>query len=176
MTSSLDWIEEKFDEGCDLLVKEVQRFKNETFMQAIVAACAMVAAADNDVSDEEKEKMLGFIQRSDELKVFDIEEVVGFFNDMISNFQFDPAIGEAEALNFVIKIRDHPDQCELLIRVCIAIARSAGKLDESEKKAITELCKELNLNPDNFDMSDEPADAQSAVSESLNSEKTNDSK
>ena len=147
---SWDWIKNKFDEGRALLVKEVGRFKNQTFMEATVAGCALVAAADGTVSDAEKEKMLGFIQRSEELKVFETKEVIEFFNTLISNFQFDPAIGEAEALKYVVKIRDNVQASQLLVRVCIAIANSDGNFDESEKTVISAICKELNLNPADF--------------------------
>ena len=81
--------------GKDTLTKEIGKFKNRAFMEATVAGCALVAAADGSVSSEEKQKMATFIKNSDELKVFDMADVIAFFNKTVSSFEFDHSIGEA---------------------------------------------------------------------------------
>lgn len=53
-------------------------------MQGTVAVCARIAIASDGVSSEEKQKMLGFLKASDELKVFDTTEVIEF---LISSLQ-----------------------------------------------------------------------------------------
>jgi tellurite resistance protein TerB len=53
----LNWLKGRGNEARARLNAEVSKFKNRTFMEATVAACALVAAADGTISSEEKQKM-----------------------------------------------------------------------------------------------------------------------
>lgn len=146
----LDKLKAAIQAGKETLTKEIGKFKNRAFMEATVAGCALVAAADGTVSSEEKQKMATFIKNSDELKVFDMADVIAFFNKTVSSFEFDHAIGEAEALKTVGKLRTNVDAARLMIRVCIAVGASDGNFDESEQKVVRQMAKELNLDPQDF--------------------------
>lgn len=52
--------------------------QNKKFMQGTVAVCARIAVASDGVSSEEKQKMIGFLRSSEELRVFDTAEVIEF--------------------------------------------------------------------------------------------------
>lgn len=62
-------VKDALNTGRAELTKQVGRFKNKKFMQGTVAVCARIAIASDGVSSEEKQKMLGFLKASDELKV-----------------------------------------------------------------------------------------------------------
>ncbi len=81
------------------LTDQVKKFKNKDFMDAIVAGCALVAFADGKIDAAEKNKMAGYMNLSEELKVFDMTQVIAQFNHYVSNFEFSPEIGKQEALN-----------------------------------------------------------------------------
>ena len=148
----LDWLKKNTLAAREKLTTEVGKFKNKEFMEAIVAGCALVAAADDEISSAEKLKMSGFIKNSDELKVFDMDKVIEAFNRVCSKFEFDEQIGRAEALAIVGKIKDKPEQARLLIRVCMAIGASDGDFDDQEKAVCRLLCAELGLTPSDFDL------------------------
>ncbi|MAQ49836.1 MAG: Tellurite resistance TerB [Pseudomonas sp.] len=148
----LDWLKKNTLAAREKLTTEVGKFKNKEFMEAIVAGCALVAAADGEISSAEKLKMSGFIKNSDELKVFDMDKVIEAFNRVCSKFEFDEQIGRAEALAIVGKIKDKPEQARLLIRVCMAIGASDGDFDDQEKAVCRLLCAELGLTPSDFDL------------------------
>ncbi len=132
-------------------VKEsVTRFKNKEFLEAVVAGCALVAAADGRIDSKEKETMAGFIQRNEDLKVFDMTTVIETFNKFSSSFEFNTMIGKGEALRAVHKIRSNEEAAKLLVRVCCAIGMTDGDLDHNEKLVIQEICAELGLNPTDF--------------------------
>jgi tellurite resistance protein TerB len=134
------------------LAAAASRFKNRSFMEAVVAACAMVSAADGSISSEEKAKMMGFLQNSAELKHFETAEVIAFFDKVTASFDFDLAIGKAEALKTIGKLRGKEDQARLMIRVACAIGASDGNFDASEKAVIREICRDLGLDPADFDL------------------------
>ena len=58
---------------------EDQRMRSTAFMEAMTAACAMIAYADGDVSDEEREQFLQSARSHPTLSVFSIEEIVAEF-------------------------------------------------------------------------------------------------
>lgn len=148
----LKWIKENTLAARDKLVAEVGKFKNREFMEAVVAGCALVAAADGDISSEEKKKMIGFIQSSDELKVFELNQVIDTFNKICSKFEFDAAIGKAEALKLIGALRKNQDASRLMVRVCCAVGSADGAFDATEKAVVSQICRELALNPADFDL------------------------
>ncbi|MBC6478232.1 MAG: tellurite resistance TerB family protein [Hormoscilla sp. GUM202] len=132
------------------LQEAVGRFKNKEFLEAVVAGCALVAAADGHIDPSEKQKMTGFIERSPELRVFDMREVLEKFNKYASDFEFNFDIGKRQALNAVVKIRENEEAAKLLVTVCCAIGAADGNFDDDEKNIIREMCKELTLSPAEF--------------------------
>ncbi|MEO5348730.1 MAG: tellurite resistance TerB family protein [Magnetococcus sp. YQC-3] len=133
------------------LNQEMTRYKNRALMEGILAGCALVAAADGSVSGTEKQKMLGFIQNSDALKVYSTSEVVDSFQRHLGKFEFDFALGKAEAMAVIAKVKESAE-ARLLVRVCCAIGASDGSFDEQEKGVVREICRELGINPADFDL------------------------
>ena len=148
--SFFDSLKEKVGEARAKLATEVGKFKNREFMEACVAGCGLVAAADGSIDSSEKQKMMKFIQQSDELKVFETKDVIAVFNKVTENFEFDSEIGKAEALKMIGKLRSKPDAARLMVRVCCAIGNSDGSFDEKEKQVVREVCKDLDLPASDF--------------------------
>lgn len=148
----LNWLKDKGIEARGRLTAEVSKFRNRSFMEAVVAACAMVAAADGTVSSEEKQKMAGFIRNSDELKHFSMPEVIAYFEKVIGNFDFDAEIGRAEALKVIGRLRGNEEQARIMVRVACAIGASDGNFDDDERAVVRSICVELGLKPADFDL------------------------
>lgn len=148
--SFFDTLKQKAGEARSKLATEVSKFRNREFMEACVAGCALVAAADGNIDSAEKQKMMKFIQQSDELKVFDTKDVINFFNKIAENFEFDNEIGKAEALKVIGKLRNKPDAARLMVRVCCAIGSADGDFDDKEKDIIRAMCRDLNIPSDDF--------------------------
>ena len=148
----LNWMKDKGNEVRARLTAEVSKFKNRAFMEATVASCALVAAADGTISSEEKQKMAGFIRNSDELKHFAMPDVIAFFEKVVGNFDFDVVIGKAEALKVIGRLRSNPEQARVMVRVACAIGASDGNFDQKERTVVREICGELGLNPADFDI------------------------
>lgn len=148
----LGWLKENVAKARETLTTEVTKFKNRTFMEAIANACALIAAADGEVSSAEKMKMTGFINNSPELKVFNLNDVIKVFNDACGKFEFDFQVGQAEALKVINKIKGKDAEARLLVRVACAIGASDGNFDDQEKKACRLICLELGLNPADFEL------------------------
>lgn len=148
----LNWLKENTAKARAGMAAEVSKFKNRVFMEAVVAGCALVAAADGDVSADEKQKMAGYIRSADELKHFDMGEVIKAFEETVQKFEFDNEIGKAEALKTIGKLRGKPDQARLLVRVTCAIGAADGDFDPDEKKMVAQIARDLDLDSAEFDL------------------------
>lgn len=148
----ISWLKENFEAVRTNLTTEIARYKNKAFMDAIVNACALIASADGSISGAEKQKMTGFIKNSPELKVFNMTDVIKSFNEACEKFQFDYHLGQAEALKMIGQIKGNEAQSRLLIRVACAIGASDGNFDKDEQTACIMICKDLGINPADFDL------------------------
>ncbi|NIK75179.1 tellurite resistance protein TerB [Paenibacillus castaneae] len=134
------------------LTDQVKKFKNKDFMDAVVAGCAIVAGADGSIDSSEKQKMVGYISRSEELKVFDISDVINRFNHYVGNIEFDAMIGKQEALKTIAKFHSKPEIGRVIVGVCCAIGAADGDFDPTERAAVSEICNTLGLNPSEFNI------------------------
>lgn len=146
----LEWMKTNAAKARETLTTEVAKFKNRIFMESVANACALISAADGEIKAEEKMKMVGFINNSPELKVFNLTDVIKVFNDACAKFEFDFQIGQAEALKAIGKVKGKDGEARLLVRVACAIGASDGNFDDNEKVASRLICLELGLNPADF--------------------------
>ncbi|WP_172199930.1 tellurite resistance TerB family protein [Saccharibacillus qingshengii] len=132
------------------LQDQVSRFKNKDLMDAIVAGCAIVSVADGTIDATEKQKMAGYIGRNEQLKVFNMSEVIDRFNHFAGNMEFDVMVGKQESLRTIAKFKSKPEVGRVIVGVCCAIGAADGDFDEMEKSAVRDICNVLNLNPGEF--------------------------
>jgi len=126
------------------------RLKNKQLMDACTAGCAIIANADGVVTPDEKRKMIGFMQTSDTLSLYDVNDVIASFEKHCKKYDFDAQIGEAEALRVVATLKSKPAEARLLVRACCVIAAADGNFDQNERQAVSRMCKELGLDPQEF--------------------------
>ena len=148
----LNWLKTNATAARDKMKTEVAKYRNNDFMEAVVAGCALVAAADGQVTSDEKQKMAAFIQRSEELSVFDMSKVIGSFNKIMEGFEFYAAIGKIEAMKKITRLRGNDEAARTMVRVGGVIGAADGDFDADERKIVTEICTELGLAPSEFDL------------------------
>lgn len=66
-----DWLKRNVTEARDTITAEISKFKSKDLLEAIVASSAMVAYADGQISSDEKQKLMGYLRSSEQLKHFD---------------------------------------------------------------------------------------------------------
>ncbi len=135
----------------DWLRGEVSKFQNRGFLEAVVAGCALVAAADGQIDSAEKQKMIGFIRQSEALQAFDTDQVITIFNQVAERLAFDATIGRAEAMQRIARVKTDAGQARLLVRVCMAVAAAGGgDVDPAERAVMRDVCRELGVDPAEF--------------------------
>lgn len=127
-------------------------FVNDDFLNAITAACALVAYADGDASEDEKKKMMKYMKINDDLRHFSMTKVEDRYQKYIESIDFDINLGRIECYKAIEEIRENRENCNKLVSVCIAIGKSDGKIDADEQNQIIEIARRLGLNINNFTM------------------------
>ena len=128
----------------------IKQFANKDFMEAVAAGCALIASADGNISSDEKQKMVGYINLNDSLKVFKLNDVLARFNHYVDMFGFDYNVGKAEAMKAITKMKSKPDAAKTLIAVCCSIGAADGNFDKDEITLVKEMCSTLGVNPAEF--------------------------
>ena len=152
LDSAKSWLTRQYDAASTAVKGEIGRYTNRKFLEAMCAMAAMVSYADGDCSSSEKQKLFAFIERSPELKVFKAAEVIAGFKKYADQFEFDSAIGAAEALKAIGALRGDEGSARMLVRVGIMIGGADGNFDEKEKAVVRTICKELGLPASDFDL------------------------
>jgi tellurite resistance protein TerB len=132
------------------LKTQALKFKNKEFLDAAMAGSALIAMADGQISAEEKQKMIKFIEHHDALSVFTTTDVIKAFQDFVGQIEFDKDVGEAKAYGALGKMKSNEDAGRLLVRMIIAIASSDGNFDLQEQRVASKIATELGLAPSEF--------------------------
>ena len=132
------------------LNKRLDQRRNRSFLEAIMAACALVAMADDELSFSESQKIDEVLEGLMRLRVFDVHEATDLFKDYVDLVEAGPASAQADLLRTVAKISDDEKAARLLVQVCIAVSRADGSVVSKETHQIAEICQVLRLQPSQF--------------------------
>ncbi|MFT4913330.1 MAG: tellurite resistance protein TerB [Brevundimonas sp.] len=116
-------------------------------MDAVVAACAMVAQADGWVTPDERERMLDRMRNSPTIAFFGADDALLMFEALNLRFERDLDDGEAMAEVAIARLRGQPGPSRLLIETACSVAQADGGFDAEEREVIMRLCKILGLDP-----------------------------
>jgi len=134
------------------LQTSIAQFKNAEFANSCMAMCALIAAADGNISGSEKTKIATLIMNNESLKVFptsELKEKFDFFcNKLTADFDF----GRIEAIQAIAKLKNKPDQARAVVQIGIVIGGSDGNFDAAEKAVVKDACRALGLAPTEFDL------------------------
>ncbi len=112
-----------------------------------MAACALVASTDGEVSFAEEVRVDQILQTLDQLSIFDPHEGVDLFKDYTDAIFVNPEIGHDAAMAKVAEIARDPEHGKLLIRVCLAISEADGEISLADQIEIVSICSRFGINP-----------------------------
>lgn len=127
--------------------ERLERQKNRPFLEGVMAACALVATTDGDVSLAEQVRVDQVLQTLDQLRIFDPHVGVDIFREHCDAILENPEMGHDNAVEAVEKIAKDPEKGELLVRVCIAVSEADGELSLADQIEIVSICTRFGINP-----------------------------
>jgi tellurite resistance protein len=126
---------------------ELERHKNRPFLNASMAACALVAATDGGVSLVERVRVDQIFARLNALRVFDPHGAVDAVNEFTQAIVRSPRDGRAKALKAVEAMAGDPERAELVICMCLALSEAEGDKSLVDQVEIVTLCSLLGVDP-----------------------------
>jgi tellurite resistance protein TerB len=127
---------------------KMAQFNNAKFKDAAMASCALIAAADGNVSPEEKSKVAAFITKSELLASFNPAELRDLFLAHCEKAGDD--FSRLDLINLVRKVKGDEAAASTALKVALVIANADGDFSDSEKKVVRELCQALGQSPADY--------------------------
>ena len=132
-----------------------EKEQNRPFLEAAMAACAMVSASEGQVSFADRIRVDQIMDTLARLKVFDPHEGVDLFNHYTDGILKSPQAGREAALNKIKPVASDPETAELLIDLCLAVSLSDGVTSLVEHIEIVSLCGLIGVDPDKIGLNTE---------------------
>ena len=126
---------------------QIERHKNKPFLNGTMAACALVAIADGEVSFSERIRVDQIIAALDALKVFDPHEAVEVFNRFCDDIIESPQQGREKALQAMRTAADTEEKANLMVRIFLGICESGGEASLAKQIEVVLLCSMLGKEP-----------------------------
>lgn len=127
----------------------LERHRNRPFLRASMAACALVASVDGEVTLSQRVRVDQILDTLEALQVFDPHEAVDLFNEYVASIFASPRAGRRAALDDVRKVAaGDPEKALLIVRICLAVGDAGGDISIAEQIEIVTLCSLLGVAPD----------------------------
>jgi tellurite resistance protein TerB len=123
---------------------ELNRHKQRPFLEAVAAACALVATADGEVSFSERARLDTVIESLSQLRLFDPHEVVDAFDEHVAQLADDDN-GVAVMLKVISAGTRAEGAADLLLRISAAMSLADGRDSSDEHEIIHKICAALQL-------------------------------
>lgn len=129
---------------------ELERRKNRPFLQAVMAAAAMVASADGQVTFPQRVRLDQIIETLKQLDVFDPHEAVEIFQDYCDAILTSRRAGHDRAVADMIAAAEDKQTAELIVRVCLAIMNADREASLADQVEIVSICNLIGVEPTNL--------------------------
>ena len=130
------------------LKKRSERQRDRRFLEATMAASALVAYADGQVDFTERMRLDQILDQLHRLRAFDVREAIEHFNTVIDDLKADPEDGHARALDSVEAFAGDKASARLMVRVACHLCVADGEFTEAEQEQVAELCLQLDIRPE----------------------------
>lgn len=125
--------------------REVERFQNRDFLEAVMAVAALSAMADGDYGLAEKYRAEELLAEIPIFDVFDLSEAMEILDGDVFALRSDRAAATAELEARVAAYADEPDRARTLLRAAHAIINSDGVITPAEREEFQRLAGLLGL-------------------------------
>ncbi len=115
------------------------------YLQAAMAACALVASADGEVGLEERYAIDAAIKRDPLLARFTPAQAVSILDEQLFRLRGDPAMTRENLLHSIERAGRRPDRAVALMRLARSVIAADGKVRRAELIEFEMLCDVLEV-------------------------------
>lgn len=125
--------------------REVERFQNRGFLEALMAVAALSAMADGEYGIAEKYRAEELLAEIPIFDVFDLSEAMEILDEDVFALRSDRTAAVRELEARVAAYAEEPDRARTLLRAAHAIIASDGVITEAERAEFQRLAGLLGL-------------------------------
>lgn len=134
----------------DEFLVELDEPDSDVILSGVIAACALIAYADGEVTQEERQRMLSIIPRFTALRFLPQRDLLEAFEAATGWFETAHEDATARALEAIGRVRRYQKYRMPLLRACHAIATADHTFDTREREALVSICVALDLDPADY--------------------------
>ena len=135
------------DSLLDDVRRQIERHRNRPFLNAAMAACALAASAGGEITFSQRIRVDQILDTLERLQVFDPHEGVELFNEYSAAILASSREGHERARAALAPFVGDAATAGLLVRICLAVAESAGERSLSQEIEVVMLCGVLGVDP-----------------------------
>ena len=134
------------------LKRRSARQRDRRFLEATMAASALVAYADGQVDFSERMRLDQILDQLHRLQAFDAQDAINQFNVLVEGLQTTPERGHARAMEAVEVFAGDRASARLMVRVACHLCVADGDFSDAEQRRVAELCLKLKIRPEDCDL------------------------
>jgi tellurium resistance protein TerD len=123
--------------------KDEPTVRQQDLLDALVAACAVVAYADGQADECERRRLVGMMRRIPLLEGFSRDDLAEEFARHERAFENDPVHARERALAAVAALRPNTTEMRILLRSCDEILLADGVAHPQEYEALSSIGRAL---------------------------------
>ena len=127
------------DKLSDSLFSKAERTRNRAFLDAAMAASALVATADGEASFAQRIRIDEVLSSVEPLQSFDVHTAIDIFRTFADEIQNEPEEGRARALQAVWTLSGDAESVRLILRIACAVARAEGSCSSAGLAKVREI-------------------------------------
>ena len=124
---------------------QLERYRNRGFLKAAMAAAALVADADGEVTLSERYRIDAILERLERLRLYDPHKAIEILNRFLANLSDEADSARPVLLGKVSRMANDPEAAQILIRIAHSVSDADGVVSEAETDRIDQIRAVLNL-------------------------------
>ncbi len=129
----------------NLLGTVLPRSREKQAMEAIMAACALVAYADGEVDDAERGQIKEALHSLDMIKHMNEHNGMAFFDSMIANLKIDADRGSRAAMASIELMKSRPEVAIVIVGICHSVAGVGEVASAKQQSEIERIASALDV-------------------------------
>lgn len=134
----------------------VRRYRNRTFLKTAMAASALAAYADGEVTLSERYRIDDILSTLERLRIYDPHKAVQILDEFLYALRETPHEARRVLIGKLERIAEDREAAELIVRIALSVCASDGVIVSSERAQFAEICDVLGFRVEDFDLDSAP--------------------
>ena len=124
---------------------QLERYRNRGFLKAAMAAAALVADADGEVTLSERYRIDAILKRLERLRLYDPHKAVEILDRFLASLHDDADTARPVLLGKVSRMANDSEAAQILVRIAHSVSDADGTVSDAEVNRIDQIRSVLNL-------------------------------